>query len=107
MADEVTCADVMKRLVEGSGWTAVMMGGIGGVANFLLDEKAKKRDVMRFFMTGALISAGCGTAILALAVKFMGLPAETVPVGMAAGPASFMAGMFGPRLVQFMFNRLR
>lgn len=106
MPDEVTWADVMKRMVEGGAWTAVMMGGMGGIANFLLDERAKKRDVMRFFMAGALISAGCGSVILALAVKFMGLPPEAVPVGMAAGPASFMAGLLGPRIVQFLFRKL-
>lgn len=99
-------ADIMKKLVEGGGWTAVMMGGMGGIANFLLDEKARKRDVMRFFMTGALISAGCGSAILALGVKFLGLPPEAVPVGMAAGPASFMAGLIGPRIIAFLFRKL-
>lgn len=106
MADEISWADVMKKMVEGGAWGAVMMGGLGGIANFLLDDKARKRDVMRFFMAGALISAGCGGAILALGVKLLGLPPEVVPVGMAAGPASFMAGLLGPRIVQFLFRKL-
>lgn len=96
----------MKRLVEGGAWAAFMIGGIGGLTNVLLDEKAKKRDVMRFFMAGALISAGCGSAILAVASKLLGLPPEIIPVGVAAGPASFMAGMLGPRIVAFLFRKL-
>lgn len=106
MDGDTTWADVMKRLVENGAWGAVMIGGIGGVANFVLDDKAKRRDVMRYFLAGALISAGCGTAILAIAVKVLGLPPEIIPVGMAAGPASFMAGMLGPPIVRFLMRKL-
>ena len=107
MSPETSWAEVMKRLVEGTGWAAVWAGGLGGLANFLLDDKAKRQDAGRFFLVGAMISAGCGSVILALGVKFMGLPPEAVPVGIAAGPASFMAGLLGPRLVSFLFNRLK
>lgn len=106
MPDAETWASVMKRLVEGGGWAAVMLGGMGGVANFILDEKAKRRDVMRYFIAGGLISAGCGTAIMAVAVKLLGLPPEIVSVGPAAGSASFMAGMLGPSIVRFLLRKL-
>ena len=95
-----------KKLVESGGWAAVMIGGIGGVANFLLDDKAKRRDVMRYFIAGALISAGCGTAVLAIAVPILNLPPKIIPVGLAAGPASFMAGSLGQSIIRFLLRKL-
>lgn len=103
---EFTWADIVKRLVENGAWGAVMIGGIGGIANFVLDDNAKRKDVVRYFLAGAMISAGCGAAILAIAAKLLGLPAEIIPVGMAAGPASFMAGMLGPPVVRFLLRKL-
>ena len=104
--DEPTWSGIVKRLVESGAWAGLMMGGIGGVLNVVLDDRAKRQDVVRYFMAGAIISAGCGSFVIALLVKFAGIPAEAIPAGLAAGPASLIAGLFGPRIVQKIFARL-
>lgn len=106
MDDQTTWAAIIKRLVESGAWAGLMLGGIGGVLNVVLDDNTKRRDVMRYFMAGAIISAGCGSLVIALLVKFAGIPPEAIPAGIAAGPASLISGLFGPRIIQKLFARL-
>ena len=106
MDENTSWAAILRRIIEGGAWTAVMMGGIGGVLNVVLDEKTKRRDVLRYFFAGAIISAGMGSLVIALLVKWAGIPPEAIPAGMAAGPASLVAGLFGPRIIIFIFGKL-
>lgn len=105
--DDPTWSAIFKRLVESGAWAGLMLGGIGGVLNVVLDEKTKRQDVIRYFMAGAIISAGCGSFVIALLVKFAGIPPEAIPAGLAAGPASLISGLFGPRIVQAVMSRLK
>lgn len=106
MTDDASWAGIVKRLIEGGAWAALMMGGIGGVLNVVLDDAATRRDVLRYFFAGAIISAGCSSVVIALLVKWAGVPAEAIPAGLAAGPASLIAGIFGPRIIQRIFAKL-
>lgn len=106
MDDQDAWAAIIKRLVEGGAWAGLMLGGIGGALNVLLDDKTKRKDVMRYFMAGAIISAGCSSVVIALLVKWAGVPAEAIPAGIAAGPASFISGLFGPRMIHAIFKKI-
>ena len=106
MDEQTSWAAIVRKIIEGGAWAAVMLGGIGGVLNVVLDDKAKRRDVLRYFFAGAIISAGCGSVVIALLVRFAGIPAEAIPAGIAAGPASLISGLFGPRIIQKIYGRV-
>lgn len=105
MDEQTSWATIVRKIIEGGAWAAIMLGGIGGVLNVVLDEKADRKDILRYFFAGAIISAGCGSLVIALLVKYAGIPAEAIPAGIAAGPASLISGLFGPRIIQWIFGK--
>jgi len=89
--------------------TAVILaawGALGGATN-ALTTRMRLRDALRHILLGGLIAAGMGSLSMGLVARWLGLPAEAVPAGGAAGSAAYLVGVFGPAVIEVMLARIR
>lgn len=99
-------AAVLRELAASTAVILAAWGALGGATN-ALTTKMRLRDALRHILLGGLIAAGMGSLSMALVSRWLGLPAEAIPAGGAAGSAAYLVGVFGPAFIEVVLVRVR
>lgn len=99
-------AGVLRDLAASTAVILAAWGALGGATN-ALTTRMRLRDALRHILLGGIIAAGMGSFSIALVTKWLGLPAEAIPAGGAAGSAAYLVGVFGPAFIEVALARLR
>jgi len=99
-------AGVLRDLAASTAVILAAWGALGGATN-ALTTRMRLRDALRHILLGGIIAAGMGSFSMALVTKWLGLPAEAIPAGGAAGSAAYLVGVFGPAFIEVALARLR
>ena len=99
-------AGVLRDLAASTAVILAAWGALGGATN-ALSTRMRLRDALRHILLGGIIAAGMGSFSMALVTKWLGLPAEAIPAGGAAGSAAYLVGVFGPAFIEVALARLR
>lgn len=99
-------ANVLRDLTASTAVILAVWGALGGATN-ALSTRMRLRDALRHILLGGIIAAGMGSFSMALVTKWLGLPAEAIPAGGAAGSAAYLVGVFGPAFIEVALARLR
>ena len=99
-------AGVLRDLAASTAAILAAWGALGGATN-ALTTRMRLRDAVRHILLGGIIAAGMGSFSMALVARWLGLPAEAVPAGGAAGSAAYLVGVFGPAVIEVTLARIR
>ena len=97
---------VLRDLAASTAAILAAWGALGGATN-ALTTRMRLRDAVRHILLGGVIAAGMGSFSMAVITNWLGLPAEAVPAGGAAGSAAYLVGVFGPAVIEVTLARIR
>lgn len=99
-------ATVLRDLTASTAIILAVWGALGGATN-ALTTRMRLRDALRHILLGGLIAAGMGSLSMGVIAAWLGLQAQAIPAGEAAGSAAYLVGVFGPAFIEIALARLR
>lgn len=101
----------MRELIQAAATsatiTAIVWGAAGGASAALAVSGIGYRAALRLIMLGGLFAGGVGGGAVAILVAWLGLDPALIPIAAGGGSASYLAGLFGPSLVEVILARIR